>query len=158
MELIELEKGWAVRIVLCTSAETLEINDEGLGLTETEIVNQGVHAAQEVIFDRLGDFGEEDSFFKNWNGGQFTCAKEIHASFYVREITKDDEGEEEFGDWEWFADFRSTSWIKERLAKVPTDLVNKAEKAVKDAENARDKVFAEIDERRRIQGAGRDEI
>ncbi len=148
MELIELTKEWAVRIVLCTNAETLEINDEGLSLTETEMVNQGVHAAQEVIFDRLGNFGDEDSFFKNWNGGQFACAEKIHASFYTREITKDDEGEEELGDWEWFADFRSTSWIKERLVKVPADLVNKVEKAVEDAENARDKIFAEIDEQR----------
>lgn len=145
MELIELNEKWAVRLVLCTNAEVLDVDDEGLGANKNEMVCRAVGAAQDILYNALGGMGEEDGFFGSWQGGKFSCAEKIHASFYTREITKDEEDEDEYGEWEWQSDFGSTKWIQERLAQVPAELREKVETAVASAVEARDEVFAAFD-------------
>jgi len=76
MPRIQLSPLYAIRITICTNAETLlDGRDvEAAAATEAEIVSEAASAANQIFFDRLGGYAETDSFFPNWHGGKFRRA------------------------------------------------------------------------------------
>lgn len=139
MEIIEITKEYGVKVVFCTNSETLGIKDEGLSLTESEIACDVVRSGQESIFESLGGYGNEDSFFKNWNGGKYSCGSNIYASFWKREIELNEDGEESFGEWEFVDEYR---WSKDTY-DIPTDIVLKIKTAIEAADGI---MSAKLDE------------
>ncbi|MDD5458370.1 MAG: hypothetical protein PHF37_03150 [Phycisphaerae bacterium] len=136
MDVIRLTKEWGVRVIFCTNSECLGVDAEGIGATTSEMACDAVGKAQDALFDVLGAFGEEDGFYHNWEGGKFAGSDYIHASFWKREIEKDEDGEESLGAWEYIG--RLSEAVKDG---VPAELVTKVNIAIDKAVAARGDAF-----------------
>lgn len=130
MNVIEVTREYGVIITLCTNHEVLECKPEQ--------VNSAIHAADEVIHDALGQFGEDESSFRKWEGGPLSCAEKIKADWYRREV--DLEALTELGAYEYTkqSEILYTSWDWIATESVPTVLQLGIETLIENAVAARD--------------------
>ncbi len=106
--IIEVTAEWGAEITICTNSETYDTSDPRVKgeVVDDDVMRPAVAKAQDVIFDALGSFAEENSFFRDWHGGKLSCSERIKVEWYRRPIAQDAEEIEEFGDvaygkWEW---------------------------------------------------------
>lgn len=124
-----------VHITICTNSETV-CDGRDLDNWHEEATRAATCAAAATL---LVDY-EVDSFFANWHGGKF-CRSGVRcghvvADLYRREITRDEEGDEEIGGWKWCG---REGYPAEALAEVEAMLeaASDAHSAALDAEEAR---------------------
>ena len=97
---IKITNEWAMEMVVCTNLETL-----GIDANDPEVVTEAMQACEPVFdkyFNNCWSFVEEDSYFRNWNGGkhrkQGYCEGHFSFDFFKRDI-----GDDAFGEWKWIA-------------------------------------------------------
>ena len=108
MGIIEVTAEWGAEVTICTNSETYDTSDPRLKseTVDDDVMRPAVAKAQDVIFNALGSFADENSSFRDWHGGKLSCAERIKIEWCRRPIAQDTEELEEFGDqpygkWEW---------------------------------------------------------
>ena len=121
-EVIQLTEEFGVQIVINTNWETIRPCEDAEGYFCAEAAK----AAQDVVFDRLGDFAREDGTFAHWHGGIHMKADDswgnVVAHYRVRsvEVDPDDEDGQEkiYDDWGWCPPSEFPAELKEKVSEV----------------------------------------
>ncbi len=130
MELIELTETWALRITICTNAETV-CDGRDVGPWEKEVTREVASAGQEVVtaWTPGCEAADEESFFADWHGGEHYRptyqAKHVAAELYHREPEAQGEDDLVYSGWAWIA--------KKDAPRVLQDGVESLVNAVSDA-------------------------
>ena len=71
MRYIPLGRGFSARVLVCTNGESLDLHsdDDLAGMTPDEAAGAFAGAADDAIYEALGELPDHESSFEAWNGG-----------------------------------------------------------------------------------------
>lgn len=138
-DVVEINNRFGIEIVLCSNAETVCDGYEIETHDWQDATDLIVRAMRDAIYDRTGEFVDDNRTFRDWHGKHWDrCIGRVACRTLTREIEVDEDGDEEPSDWKWI----NFSDMPEDVRKTVDEILNVGDDAGIAAMIEAEKTFA----------------